>query len=210
MALSDLRFFGVPTLTAESEIYDLKQRPACGYDLESGSFFGTAGAPAHGSDANLVSGSISYLITRTFGSPFSSSMVGADIRLNNISINSLQYIDINGIKRTFTGSVNVDFVSKIKSVVNTNTLMIEDPFTISAYALTPTVSSEDSPYYENTQIVTEKIDSFNETDLYLSSGKFSGTEQELASQVYNVKVSYRNNYYVSNIKSGSYQIIHSP
>ena len=208
MALSNLRFFGEPELTARSEVYDLKVRPSCGHNLEVGTFYGTARDPAAGADANTVVKDVAYFVTRIDGAPFSSSMAGASIRLKDIVINSLSYIDINGNRKSFEGPINVDFVSKIKKVVSAQVIQLEHPFTVSYYILNAAIFSEDAPYLENTQIETERFDGFNETDIYLQSANNSGTD--LSTQVYNVRPILRNNYYVSNILSGTFEIIHSP
>ena len=208
MAISNLKFYSEPSLTVKAETYDMKVRPSCGFSLDTGSFYATAAGPKHGADANTVVSEVSYFITRTGGAPFSSSMNGADIRLKNIIIPSLPYLDINGIPQSFSGSINIDFVSKIKKVVNSNTLQLTQPFTISYYSLNSAITSEDSTYLENNQVDTEKFGHFNETDAYFQSGKASGTN--LSNAVYAVSPTLRNNFYVSSIQSGRYEIIHSP
>ena len=210
MALSELKFYGKPELTARSEVYDLQIRPSCGNKLLTGSFYGAARNPTHGANALTIGSTVDYFIYQTGRADFSSSMEGSHIRLKNISIQSVPYTTVSGAPAKFSGLLTIDFVTKVKKVVNAQTLQIEDPFSVSSYVFTNTVRAEDSPYFENTQVDTEKFDGFNETIDYVQKGIFSGTEAELKSQVYNSRPSFRNNGIVSNIQSGQFEIIHTP
>jgi hypothetical protein len=166
---SSISIFDPPELSVESRIYSLMHRPLCGNKLESGSFYGVAVNPTHGTKISSAPANTEYSIFSKSGASFSSSMVGALIRFSNLDIDSLSYASKNGKSSTFVGTTNTDFIAKIKEVNTSTSLRIDKPIVISNVSLETGAKREDSPYFEN----------FEE-------------------------------YYVTNIKNGSYEIVHSP
>lgn len=166
---SNVSIFGPPELSVESKNYATKHRPQCGNVLVSGSFYSVAVLPQHGTRVIDSTSNSEYWLFRLSGTPFSSSMAGASVRLRNLYIDSLSYVGVDGKTTSFSGTPNTDFVAKIESVSNSNSLKLDRPLIVPNISLNDNMENEDSPYFENNE-----------------------------------------SYFVSNIGSGSFEIVHSP
>ena len=197
---STVRFFDFPTVTAKTEVYDIKIRSGCSVESVVGTCSSVASTPSGGQSAdfnyNIIA--VTYTVNRISGSVFNSAMVGAYIRFTNIE--------------SPDSDINVDVISKIRSVLTENSLLLDRPITVSKPILSG-ASSKNTPYVEETGLVIKKYDTFNETDMYSTTAKSSGIQSVQDRQVYNVGfsgVSHRKNYTVINIKSANFEIIYSP
>lgn len=212
---SSVNLFDKPSITANTSVYSLKSRPVCSTRIDTGVGSVMMSAPKHGSSADFNDRVVvvDSQLTRRSGSPFSSSMVGSSVRLSQIEVDSLAYTDVSGEPRVFTGQLNTDFVATVVDVRSDGILRLDRPFTVSNQLLGTNQPNEDTSYVEDTLTNIKKYSPFNETDLYSTVAKSSGIQSQQINQVYTIGtlgVSHRKSYYVCNIKSCTYQIVHQP
>ena len=146
---SAVRFFEYPEFTVTPKIYSVPEYPSQPYDVASGSFYSTAVTPKHNSngDYNIESSNIIYQIYRNTGTEFTSVMMGENIRLKSISVSKFVYSDFGGYELVHVGTLNTDFIAKIKKVVNKDSLLLDIPFVTVSEIIGST--NQDSEYAKN-------------------------------------------------------------
>lgn len=210
---SDARFFTFPELHASTEVYDVRIRNGCPLTV-TGTCRTDAVTPKHGdlADIDYQSTDIRYVLTKSTGPSFDSAMVGALIRLTDVNVSMQSYIGTNGSKKTFDGIITTDFIGKVRSVLNTNTLLLDRPLVVSNTILDG-AKSESSPYLEDNGTDIKRFDPFNETDLYATTANSSGVQQTQTNQVYSsgfLGNGHRKNFYVIGIRSATFTITYLP
>lgn len=206
---SDARFFAFPELHASTEVYDVRVRQGCP-TTATGTCRTDAVTPKCGdsADADYQSIDVRYVLVKTSGPMFDSSMVGSLIRLTDVNVSVPSYIGSDGSKKTFDGPVATDFVGKIRSVLNGNTLLLDRPLVVSN-AILDGAASEATPYLEDNGTDIKRFDPFNETDLYSTTANASGVQQMQSNQVYSngfLGNSHRKNFYVVGVRSATFTI----
>jgi hypothetical protein len=146
---SAVRFFEYPKFIATPKIYSVPEYPSQPYGVASGSFYSTAVTPKHNSngDYNIESSNIVYQIYRNSGTEFTSVMSGEEIRLKSISVSKFVYSDFGGYELVHVGSLNTDFIAKIKKIVNKNSLLLDIPFVTVSEIIG--LTNQDSEYAKN-------------------------------------------------------------
>lgn len=210
---SDARFFSFPELHASTEVYDIRIRQGCPSTV-TGTCHTDAVVPKHGDNADFDYNmtDVRYVLSKIVGAPFDSAMVGSWIRLTNVKVTALSYIGTDGYRKTFDGAIGTDFVARIDKVVNSGTVLLDRPLSISNVILDGALS-EASPYLENNGTEIKRYDSFNETDLYAMVAASSGVQQTQINQVYNIGFlgnGHRKNFYVVGISSATFEVTYLP
>jgi len=210
---SDARFFSFPELHASTEVYDVRIRRGCPATI-TGTCRADAVSPRHGDSADFDSSltTVRYVITKTAGPSFDSSMVGSWIRLTDVKVAPLTYTGNGGSRKTFDGMIGTDLVGKITDVLTDNSILLDRPLSVSNTILDGG-SSESSPYLEDNGTDIKRYDSFNETDLYSTTANSSGVQQTQTNQVYNngfLGNGHRKNLYVIGISSAVFEITYLP
>lgn len=205
---SDARFFSFPDLHASTEVYDVRVRQGCPSTV-SGTCRVDAVSPKHGDNADFDYQMVDVrcVLTKTSGPSFNSSMVDASVRLTNVAVTALTYVGTDGLKKVFNGVLGTDLVGRVKSVLSSNAIVLDRPFTVSNSILDGG-TSECSPYLEDTGTNIKRFDSFNETDLYATVANASGVQQIQNNQVYNAGIGngHRKNYYVIGISAATFEM----
>ena len=210
---SDARFFAFPELHASTEVYDVRVRNGCPSTV-TGTCRTDAVTPKHGDGADFDDHStdVRYVLTKVSGPMFDSAMEGALIRLTDVSVSMQSYIGTDGSKKTFDGVIATDFVGKVRTVINGDTLLLDRPLVVSNVILDG-ATSEASPYLEDNGTDIKRYDPFNETDLYASTAYSSGVQQTQTNQVYSngfLGNGHRKNFYVVGIRSATFTLTYLP
>ena len=187
--ITPVSFFGLPYINVTPEIYGLTHYSTGSYVLGTGSFYSVAVYPKnnYNGDYSDQFAQTTYQIFLKAGTPFSSSMQGEKIRLNNVSVKSFTYTNQTGNNLTYVGALNTDFVATIKQVINDSTLLLDVPF--STVADVVKVINQDSEYAKNNLV---EMEAYTPND---NPAKQS--------------VSYKKNFYVLSLDNGQFEVIYN-
>ena len=183
---SEVRFFSSPQVKVRPELHAAPVYPTGSYSLATGTFSSIAVDPKHNDngDYDYQFDEPIYQLFRKSGEKFNYMMEGNDIRIKNLSVTKFKYSDYSDV---YQGTLNTDFIAKIKKVVNENTILLDIPFMTVAEILNN--SNEDSPYTKN-----------NLTEIK----GFTINDDPKKQTVY-----HKNNFYILSLTDGEFEIFYN-
>lgn len=186
---SEIRFFDRPSISVTSQIYPASIYPTGSYTLSSGSFSAIALNPKNNYDGDYEYqfDSPMYQVYSNSGNKFSSSMEGETIRLKNPNVKRFTYSNFLNNQINFQGTLNTDFICKIKKVINESTLLLEIPFETVSDLIGKT--NKDSVYTKNNLVDIKGYTVIDDPDKQT--------------------VYHKKNFYILSVDSGDYEVFHN-
>lgn len=158
---SEVRFFDLPSVHIEPQLYYFSNYPRALNRMASGSCSAIAITPKNNSNAEVDYSKTKpiYQLYANDNFTFKSSMAGEKIRIKNPYIKNFTFSSFSNNQIEFEGILNTDFIATIEKVINSKTLLVNIPFMTVGDLINRT--NEDSIYSKNNLV---KIFGYNIND----------------------------------------------